>query len=91
MRHLNKTMSQALALALVITLGIMVGTAQAAAQWPESWPGTEAGQKMAKSAAMVNERAFDFGEVEPESTVTHDFIVANNGQADLVIEQVSPG
>lgn len=77
--------------AVVMTLGIWIGTAAAATLWPESWPGTVAGENTAKSAAVVSERAFDFGEVEPEATVSHDFIVENLGQGNLTIEQVSPG
>ena len=78
-------------LTVVLTLGMMIVTAQTAAAWPESWPGAAVRQAPAKSVAVVKERVFDFGQVAPEETVSHDFIVENKGDGDLTIQQVSPG
>lgn len=39
---------------------------------------------------QLGETTFDFGEVKEGSTVSHDFIVENIGNADLKIEQVGP-
>ena len=39
---------------------------------------------------VISETRFDFGEVDEGSVVSHDFIVKNNGSADLRIVKVSP-
>ncbi|MFZ2445054.1 MAG: DUF1573 domain-containing protein [Syntrophobacteraceae bacterium] len=39
---------------------------------------------------IIAETKFDFGDVDEGSVVSHDFIVKNNGRADLQINKVSP-
>lgn len=43
------------------------------------------------SRAMFPEKKFDFGMVKPDQTVSHDFMVKNEGPGDLIIQKVSPG
>ncbi|MBF0529372.1 MAG: hypothetical protein HQK55_08895 [Deltaproteobacteria bacterium] len=40
---------------------------------------------------VISEQAFDFGLVQPDTIVTHDFMVENKGRGELVIESVTPG
>ncbi|MFH1140059.1 MAG: DUF1573 domain-containing protein [Pseudomonadota bacterium] len=40
---------------------------------------------------VAAERTFDFGTVPASGTVTHDFIVRNQGPGELIIKNVSPG
>ncbi|MBF0529373.1 MAG: DUF1573 domain-containing protein [Deltaproteobacteria bacterium] len=39
----------------------------------------------------VPEMSFDFGNVKPDTEVTHDFVMENKGKGELVIESVTPG
>ena len=41
-------------------------------------------------AIAISETRFDFGDVDEGSVVSHDFIVKNNGGAELQIIKVSP-
>jgi hypothetical protein len=41
--------------------------------------------------AVPRNVSHDFGLVQPDSQVTHQFIIENQGEADLIIESVAPG
>ena len=39
----------------------------------------------------ISELKFEFTDVDPGTQVTHDFMVTNEGESDLVIDKVQPG
>jgi len=41
--------------------------------------------------ACINEPAFDWGVIDEDASIEHDFIVKNEGNADLVIENIKTG
>lgn len=44
-----------------------------------------------KPEMYLPETKFDFGKVFEQEKYEHDFVVRNNGKADLVIQNVKPG
>lgn len=37
---------------------------------------------------FIKERTWDFGTIEQHKVITHEFIIQNKGNADLIIEKV---
>ena len=42
----------------------------------------------AHSNLVVNEKKYDFGEVEPEEQISHGFLVRNNGKSEVFIKEI---
>ncbi len=40
---------------------------------------------------VVDGISFDFGDVQPNQTLTHEFVFENHGDSTLIIEQVKGG
>lgn len=60
--------------------------------WSLLVPGLAAAQQpVAQAKAVVVEPEYDFGAVSEGTTVSHDFIVRNEGTVDLVIQNLVPG
>ena len=65
-----------------------------AAAWAQQMPvsSTNAAESNeAKPRLVIEEMIFDSGDVAPDTVMSHDFVVKNDGDAPLVIEDVRPG
>lgn len=62
---------------------------------PETGSGIKAAAQpesdQARPQAWLPEKIHNFGTVKGGQTVSHDFVIHNKGQADLIIQKVTPG
>ncbi len=75
-----------LLLCLFVVCGRLIGASECLAQVGS----LSSGRTGDAPSMVISESKFDFGEVDEGSVVSHDFIVKNNGGADLQIIKVSP-
>ncbi|MDR0354221.1 MAG: DUF1573 domain-containing protein [Deltaproteobacteria bacterium] len=58
---------------------------------PEDGASAAAGEPPLAPVLVLPETDFYYGEAKPSTTIFHDFVVKNEGQADLTISNVVPG
>lgn len=62
--------------------------------WAQQMPASKtnaAESERAKPRLVIEETSFDSGDVAPDTPMIHDFLVRNEGDAPLIIEEVRPG
>jgi hypothetical protein len=72
----------------------MLASAIAAGAWqkqPGKPAGPTAGENGSQPLLVVESPTFDFGELKSGTPLRHAFKIKNTGNADLLIESVSPG
>ncbi len=87
MRRENYICMLAVACCLVIASVVQAQNAG----MPDASGSQAAIQAEPSAKAFVPEREFAFGLVKPDQVVEHDFLVFNNGDAELLIPEVKPG
>jgi hypothetical protein len=58
---------------------------------PVAQPDNALAQEVPRPIIVMAETEYLAGEVDPSSTVSHDFVVKNEGNGDLLISKVVPG
>ncbi|WP_448382017.1 DUF1573 domain-containing protein [Desulfosoma sp.] len=76
---------------LCVLLGLLLLPWGAWASPPTPPPATETPKTPTFPKIVVQSPQADLGEVMENGTVSHDFVVRNEGNAPLVVEQVRPG
>jgi len=84
MRHKNQVVRNIIIIGLVF---ILYFTGSGLDVWGHS---SKAQQTHAQPKIVIPEPVYDFGLATEGQEVKHDYIVRNEGNADLIIENVSP-